>query len=182
MKLLLFPPQTTLTELRCHASPGETWVRCIMGKQPEILHDTLSSAGTSLRSEIKWLILVIVFESTCTLETFFFLHSVCLLRSLRTSTRMTSTRTYCRNLTTQQISCHSQSLEPQKPLYRYMCVFFSLRLSPHLIYLHLFLFHYLFHYFIRFFVLSIAGPLAHVNTLSSMPMYMLLRTASITFI
>lgn len=65
---------------------------------------------------------------------FFFLRSVCLLRSLRTSTRMTSTHTYCRNLTTQQISCHSQSLEPQKPLYRYMCVFFSLPLSPHLIF------------------------------------------------
>lgn len=65
---------------------------------------------------------------------FFFLHSVCLLRSLRTSTRMTSTRTYCRNLTTQQRSCHLQSLEPQKPLYRYMFVFFSLTLSPHLIY------------------------------------------------
>ncbi len=144
-----------LTELRCHASLGETWVLCIMGRQPEILHDTSSSAGTSLRSAIKWLFLMFVIILTIRYfrifnHCLFSCILICLLRSLRTSTRMTSTRTYCRNPTALQISCHSPSLVPQKPLYRYMCscyllVFSSFPLICFIFCCHLFI--YIFVYF-----------------------------------
>ncbi len=115
---------------------------------------------------------------------------ICVLRSLRTSTRMTSTRTYCRNPTALQISCHSPSLVPQKPLYRYMCscyllVFSSFPLICFIFCCHLFIYIFVYtslYFPPRFFVLWIAGLLAHVNILSSTPIYMLLRTASITFI
>lgn len=63
------------------------------------------------------------------------------------------------------------------PHFIYFVLFFAI-----IIYLCLFLFHTPLYFSPRFFVLSIAGPLAHVNIQSSMPMYMLLRTASITFI
>lgn len=179
-----------LTERRCHASLGETWVLCIMGRQPEILHDTSSSAGTSLRSAIKWLFLMFVI--VLTIRHFrIFNHCpfscilISLLRSLRTSTRMTSTRTYCQNPTALQISCRSPSLVPQKPLYRYMCSCYLLFFSSFpLIYLftYFFFFHTSLSFSPRFFVLWTAGLLAHVNILSSTPIYMLLRTASITFI
>ncbi len=143
-----------LTELRCHASLGETWVLCIMGRQPEILHDTSSSAGTSLRSAIKWLFLMFVIILTIRYfrifnHCLFSCILICVLRSLRTSTRMTSTRTYCRNPTALQISCHSPSLVPQKPLYRYMCSCYLLVFSSYPLIYFIFCCH-LFTYFFSF--------------------------------